>query len=171
MTDYVPMYDNVGIREQATPTFKGDVTYAKLSPDTLLKKRTVSEQYQVPVREHSKKHQKKSSLLIAAMGVLLTLLSVGTITAIILASIQFQQNTKLSAENIELSDHILEMQNSMATVKEKIRNIQGSLSQMSLNECSKQSTTCNISPRRLLKPSCETTSQPVDINVSNKYED
>ena len=45
MTDYVPMYDNVGQNEQATSTFKSDVTYAKLSPNTLLKKRTVSEQY------------------------------------------------------------------------------------------------------------------------------
>ena len=134
MTDYVPMYDNVGQNEQATSTFKSDVTYTKLSPNTLLKKRTVSEQYQVPVREHGKKYQKKSGLVIAAISVQLTLLSVGTITAVILASIEYQHITKLSIQNIELSaekaqlsDQLQEIIESMAAMKEEVMNIQGRL--------------------------------------------
>ena len=167
MTDYVPMYDNVGLSEQAMTNFKDDVTYAKLSPETLLKKRTVSEQYQVPVTDHGRKHQKKSGLLIAILSVLFTLLSVGTITAVILASIQFQQNIRLSAQNIKLSAELQETKNSMATMKEEITSLQGSLSKMSFNNCFKETTTCSLNPSFKFVPSCNTPLLPVNITVSS----
>lgn len=164
MTDYVPVYDNVGLKEQATSAFSSDVTYAKLSPETLLKKRTVSEQYQVPEREHGSKRQKRSGFFIAAASVLLTLLSVGTIIAVILASVEFQHVTKLSIQNIELSaekdqlsDELQEIKTSMATMKEEIIN------RLSYNRCFKDTRTCSFSPRSLIKPYCETT-PPLLIN-------
>jgi hypothetical protein len=164
MTDYVPVYDNVGLKEQATSTFSSDVTYAKLSPETLLKKRTVSEQYQVPEREHGSKRQKRSGFFIAAASVLLTLLSVGTIIAVILVSVEFQHVTKLSIQNIELSaekdqlsEELQEIKTSMATMKEEIIN------RLSYNRCFKDTRTCSFSPRSLIKPYCETT-PPLLIN-------
>ena len=176
MTDYVPVYDNVGQKQHATSAFTSDVTYAKLSPDTLLKKRTVSEQYQVPVTEHGKKHQKKSGLLIAAMSVLLTLLSVGTITAVVLASVKHQhitklsiQNTELSAENTALSGQLQEIKNSMATMKQEVTSLQGRLTQMSFNRCFKETMSCNIFPRSKINPYCETEQLPINKTVSCWY--
>ena len=166
MTDYVPMYDNVGQKQQATSAFSSDVTYAKLSPDTLLKKRTVSEQYQVPVTEHGKKHQKKSGSLIAAMSVLLTLLSVGTITAVILASVEYQHINKLSIQNIELSGQLEEIKKSMATMKEDVTNLQGRLT---FSTCFKETTSCNILPWLKINPYCETAQLPVNKTVSCWY--
>lgn len=171
MTDYVPMYDNVGQKEHATSAFTSDVTYAKLSPETLIKKRTVSEQYQVPTREYAKKSSKKSSVLIAAASVLLTLLSVGTLTAVILASVEFQhitklsiQNVKLSAEKAQLSDQLQELENSLNTMKEEVTNL---MTQMSFNKCSKDTVTCDIT--RIIsqvKPFCRTSPLPFNITVS-----
>ena len=176
MSDYVPVYDNVGRNKHATSAFTSDVAYAKLSPDTLLKKRTASEQYQVPVTEHDKKHQKKSGLLIAAASVLLTLLTVGTITAVILASIDFQhitklsiQNVKLSAEKAQLTDDLQEIKNSMATMKGEITNLQERLTQMSFNKCFKDTMTCSFSPWSQIIASCETPSLPVNKTVSCCY--
>ena len=176
MTDYVPMYDNVGRKEHAKSAFTSDVTYAKLSPDTRLKQRTVSEQYQVPVREHVKKHQKKSGLVIAAISVLLTLLTVGTITAVILASIEYQhitklsiQNIKLSAEKTQLSDQLQEIKNSMATMKDEVTSLQQRLTQMSLSRCFKETVTCDISPMSKIKPYCETAQLHVNKTVSCWY--
>ena len=166
MTDYVSMYDNVGQKQHATSAFTSDVTYAKLSPDTLLKERTVSEQYQVPVTEHGRKHQKKSGLVIAAMSVLLTLLSVSTITAIILASVEYQHITKLSIQNIKLSGQLQEIKNSMATMKEDVTNLQGRLT---FNTCFKETTSCNILPKSKINPSCETAQLPINKTVSCWY--
>ena len=176
MSDHVPVYDNFGRNQHATSAFTSDVTYTKLSPDTLLKKRTASEQYQVPVTEHDKKHQKKSGLLIAAASVLLTLLTVGTITAVILASIDFQhitklsiQNVNLSAEKVQLTDGLQEIKNSMATMKGEITNLQERLTQMSFNKCFKDTKTCSFFPQSQILPACETPSLPVNKTVSCCY--
>ena len=149
MTDYVPVYGNVGQKEQATSAFTSDVEYAKLSPKTLIKKRTVSEQYQVPMRESGSKRQKRSGLFIAAASVLLTLLAVGTIAAVVLASVDFQHITKVSIQNIELaaekdrlSDELQELKTSMATMKEEIKN-----RLISYNKCFKETRTCSFSPK------------------------
>ena len=167
MTDYVHVYGNVGRKEQATSAFTSDVEYAKLSPETLIKKRTVSEQYQVPARESGSKRQRRSGLFIAVASVLLTLLAVGTIAAIVLASVEFQHITKLSIENIELSaekdrlsDEIHELKTSMATMKEKIEN------RLSYNKCFKETSTCNLFPRLNIKPYCETSQLLVNQTVS-----
>ena len=167
MTDYVPVYGNVGQKEQATSAFTSDVEYAKLSPETLIKKRTVSEQYQVPARESGSKRQKRSGLFIAAASVLLTLLAVGTIAAVVLASVEFQHITKLSIENIELSaekdrlsDEIQELKTSMATMKEEIEN------RLSYNKCFKETRTCNLFPWSNIKPHCETLQLLVNQTVS-----
>ena len=163
MTDYVHVYGNVGRKEQATSAFTSDVEYAKLSPETLIKKRTVSEQYQVPAREGDSKRQKRSGLFIAAASVLLTLLAVGTIAAVVLASVDFQLITKVSIENIkllaekdQLSDELQEFKNSMKEV----------INRMSYNKCFKETRTCNLFPRFKIKPSCETSSLVINQTVS-----
>ena len=166
MTDYVHVYDNVGRKEQATSAFTSDVTYAKLSPETLIKKRTVSEQYQVPARESGSKRQKRSGLLIATVSVLLTLLSVGTITAVVLASVEFQHITTISIQNIELSaekdrltDELQELKNSMKEV----------INRMSYNKCFKDTSTCNLFPKSRIKPYCETIPLVVNQTVNCLY--
>ena len=183
MTDYVHVYDNVGRKEQATSAFTSDVTYAKLSPETLIKKRTVSEQYQVPARESGSKRQKRSGLFIAAASVLLTLLSVGTIAAVILASVEFQHITKLSIQNIELtakkdrlSDELQELKSSMVTMKEEITASMKEeiINSLSYNKCFKETRTCSLTPRPyIIKPYCETlrllVNQTVSCNTIQNY--
>ena len=163
MSEYVPMYDNVGIREQTTPALKNDVTYTKLSPDTLLKQRTVSQQYQVPSTDSGNRlvpHQKKSSLFIVVMSVLLTLLAVGTLIAVTLASVEMHNNTKLSAQ-------LQEMRMNMVTVKEEVSSLHESLVQISYEKCFKDTSSCDIKPRSNVNPYCETKRLPVNITVSN----
>ena len=114
---------------------------------------------------------------------LLTLLSVGTITPVILASVEYQhitklsyqntelsaKNTELSAENTELSGQLQEIKNSMATMKEEVTSLQGRLTQMSFNGCFKETKSCNILPKSKINPSCETARLPVNKTVSYWY--
>ena len=169
MSDYVPVYDNVGRNKHATSAFTSDVAYAKLSPDTLLKKRSASEQYQAPVTEHGKRHQKRSGLFIATASVLFTLLTVGTITAVILASIEFQHVTQLSIKNIELSTENSQLSHELTNVKEEVINLQEMLKQMSFNKCYQDTMACVINSDRIrskIKPFCETEPLPFNITVS-----
>ena len=163
MTDYVPVYGNVGRKEQATSAFTSDVEYAKLSPETLIKKRTVSEQYQVPARESGSKRQKRSGLFIAAASMLLTLLTVGTIAAVVLASVEFQLITKLSIENIELSAEKDQLSDELQEFKNSMKEV---INRMSYNKCFKDTSTCSLSPKYKIKPSCETPLLIVNQTVS-----
>ena len=142
MSHYVPMYDNVGHQvrmEQAksTPSAKAIVTsntdlkyYAKLSPETLLRQRTECEDYQVPAINSDKKSapcQMKSNLLTAVIGLLFILL---LMTSLILASIEWKKNNKLSAQ-------LQEMHNEMAKMKREVMNLRERLMQTSFDKCLK----------------------------------
>ena len=176
MSYYVPVYDSVGhgVKQEelrsnptATITSKTDVKYyAKLSPDTLLRQRSESEEYQVPSTEpnYNKKTascQTKSTLLIAPSILLLILLLLATVTAITLTSIEWRNNAKLSAQ-------LLEMHSEVAMINKGFMHLRESLMQSSFERCLKDVVNCSVNPppNTQVLSSCETAALDINKTVS-----
>ena len=177
MSHYIPMYDTVGhspglqqgeLQSAAAITSKTDVKYyAKLSPDTLLRQRAESEEYQVLTTEPSYNTKSasrpiKSTLLISLVSLLLILLLTATVTAVTLASIEWRNNAKLSAQ-------LLEVHNQIATMKDRFMTLREHLMQSSLEKCLKDVSDCSVNPplNTQILPACETARLLINKTVSH----
>ena len=172
----LPMYDTVGhhvpnVQSGSDLAVVGEnVTYAKLSPETLLKPGQNSE-YQVPHDSNisykrltdldgkSLCEKKQLKILVA---IIVLILMIATTVAVTLAIASWRNYTNIS-------NKLQEVQNDMVSMKDYLNSLHMNLLQSSFESCFKDTVSCNINPKWNVKPQCKTSPLPTNVTVSLYY--